>query len=112
MPEAPTKEGQNAIIKNLSQISMTVLGLAIAGLFAWGQGLSRDINDNKVIIQALQDKIEGLNKKIDNQMLNVYKDIHDNEGDISDLNQKVESMHDDSRIRITHLEDWQLFHNK
>lgn len=109
---APTKEGQNIIIKNLQGIFTAILGLSLAALFGWGQSLSHDVNDNKVIIQELKDKIDGLNKKIDNQLTSVYKDIHDNEGDITDLKQEVEQMHDDSRIRITRLEDWQLFHNQ
>lgn len=111
-PDTPTRGGQVAIIKNLQSIFTAIMGLALAALFGWGQSLSRDVNDNHVVIQELKDKIDGLNKKIDNQITSVYKDIHDNEDDIKDLQIKTESDHDDSKIKIKGLEDWQLFHNK
>lgn len=101
MPEGPTKDGQNIIIRNLSQISMTILGLAIAALFGWGQTLSKEVAENKVVIQELKDRISDLSQ-----------DIKDNESNLSDLKLSVEYNHDDSRIRITRLEDWQIFHNK
>lgn len=100
MPETPTKEGQNIIIKNLQGIFTTILGLSLALLFAWAQGLSKDVAENKVVIQHLKDVVNDLQNQ-----------INDTNGDVIVLRQREETDHDDSKIKLTRLEDWQLFHS-
>lgn len=100
MPEAPTKEGQNLIVANLNKIVMLIISLAIAGLFAWGNNLSKSQSTYQTQIQQLNDRLESM-----------QKEMNGNEGDISDLQSQTEASKDDLKSRIIHLEDWQLFHN-
>ena len=105
----PTKEGQNLIIKNLSSIFMTLVGLSIAALFAWAQKVSNDSNANKVIIQSLQDEITRLEAKLNGTNTGLKNDIQDVRNDIDQLQTDGEKIHDDLKIRTTRVEDWQTY---
>ena len=98
MPEAPTKEGQNLIIANLNKIFMTMMAIALAGLFAWGQNMSHLLNIQQTENQRLNDKIDGL-----------QKEINDNEADILELQHTGEQQKDDIKTRIIKLEDFNLY---
>lgn len=107
--EAPTKEGQNIIIKNLSSIFMTLMGLALAALFAWGQQVSKENGETKIVVQQLKDEIQRLEAKIDGQVRGIRADIQDNANDIEEVKLDAEHVHDDLKTRMTKQEDWVKF---
>ena len=104
MADIPTAEGQSKIIKYLNQILVSLVVIAVGGLFTWGVNLSRTINEQK---DQYDQTIVGLRGEI-NALQN---ELNDNEKDIGDLQAKTESEHDDTRIRLTKLEDWEGFLN-
>lgn len=104
MPDAPTRENQSLIIKNLNNIFVSLVVIAVGGLFTWGVNLSRTINEQK---DQYDQTIVGLRGEI-NALQN---EVNDDEKDIQDLQAKTESEHDDTRIRLTKLEDWEGFLN-
>jgi hypothetical protein len=104
MSEAPTKEGQNKIISALSQIWVWVVISVIGGLFTWGINLNRTITEQK-------DQYDQTITELHGQINSLQNELNDAEKDIADLQLRTEAAHDDTRVRLTHLEDWQSFHN-
>ena len=100
----PTATGQNLIIRNLNNIFVALVITAVGGLFTWGINLSRTINEQK---DQYDQTIVGLRGEI-NALQN---EVNDDEKDIGDLQAKTESEHDDTRIRLTKIEDWEQFQN-
>lgn len=108
--ETPTKEGQNIIIKNLSSIFMTLMGLLIAYLFNWASTVSKESNENKVVIQSLKDELTRLEAKQDGQIRGVKASVEDVQSDVNDLKSDAEHVHDDLKMRTIKVEDWQKFY--
>lgn len=102
----PTKEGQNIIIKNLSSIFMTLMGLLLAYLFSWGKDLSTRLATDDILFQTYKDEITRLEAKVDGQQKGLLNKIQDNANDIDDLKNDAEKVHDDLKTRIIHQEDW------
>jgi hypothetical protein len=105
----PTKEGQNTIIKNLSNIFMTLIGLALTALFAWGRSISEHANNSDVTIQGLKDEIIRLEAKLDGTNKGLKADIQEVASDVDELKDDAEKVHDDLKIRTTKVEDWQMY---
>lgn len=104
MPELPTKEGQIKTNDTLNKIFVGIVLSTVTALFLWGQGLSRDLIEQK-------DTYDKTIAAMNGRMESMQKELNGAEGDISDLQTQTESSKDDLKSRIIHLEDWELFHN-
>jgi peptidoglycan hydrolase CwlO-like protein len=104
MTEAPTKEGQNVIIKNLNNIFVAVVIASVGWLFTWGNTLSHNQSDQK-------DQYDQIIAELRGEIKELHNELDDAEKDIIDLQTKTESEHDDTKIRLTKIEDWIQFYS-